>query len=86
MRSHINHFAGGLRRVWPVVIPIALFAAPGCKESAPEDVFVNEDTTEAIVFVKTDAEETLNRSWAASNLYKLSPISCRAPSSFRSVG
>jgi hypothetical protein len=46
----------------------------GCKQSAPEDVFVQEESTEAIVFVKTEAEETLNRSWASSNLYKLSPI------------
>jgi Tol biopolymer transport system component len=26
------------------------------------------------VFVKTTGEETLNRSWASGNLYKLSPI------------
>ncbi|HKK70938.1 MAG TPA: hypothetical protein VKA86_06955 [Candidatus Krumholzibacteria bacterium] len=54
---------------------LALFGAAGCRESAPDDVFDSEETTEAIVFVKTAAEETLNRSRAASNLYKLSPIS-----------
>lgn len=63
------------RRLWPVGLAVVLLAPAGCKTSAPEDVFVREDSTEAIVFVKTPAEETLNRSWAASNLYKLSPIS-----------
>lgn len=53
---------------------LALLAS-GCRESAPKDVFDREETTEALVFVKTTAEETLNRSWASSNLYKLSPIS-----------
>ena len=33
-----------------------------------------EPTTDALVFVKTDAVETLNRNWANGNLYKLSPI------------
>jgi hypothetical protein len=32
------------------------------------------ETTDALVFVKTTAEETLNRTWAEGNLYKLSPI------------
>lgn len=63
-----------LRRIWPAGL-VALVAFAGCKESAPEDVFVPEESTEAIVFVKTEAEETLNRSWGASNLYRLSPIS-----------
>jgi hypothetical protein len=47
----------------------------GCRDSAPDDVIVEEETTAAIVFVKTKGEETLNRSWAVGNLYKLSPIS-----------
>lgn len=47
----------------------------GCRDSAPDDVIVEEETTAAIVFVKTTGEETLNRSWAEGNLYKLSPIS-----------
>lgn len=47
----------------------------GCRDSAPDDVIVQEETTAAIVFVKTKGEETLNRSWAEGNLYKLSPIS-----------
>ncbi len=46
----------------------------GCRGSAPDDLIQQETTTDAIVFVKTDAEETLNRTWAAANLYKLSPI------------
>jgi len=53
---------------------IALTLA-GCRESAPDDLIVHEETTAAIVFVKTTGEETLNRSWAEGNLYKLSPIS-----------
>jgi len=47
----------------------------GCREDAPDDIIVTEETTEALVFVKTTAEETLNRSWADGNLFKLSPIS-----------
>jgi hypothetical protein len=45
-----------------------------CRDSAPDDLIQEEPTTEALVFVKTDAEETLNRTWADGNLYKLSPI------------
>jgi len=54
---------------------VALASVAGCRESVPDDVIVEEETTEAIVFVKTRGEETLNRSWAEGNLYKLSPIS-----------
>ncbi len=60
------------------LLPIALFIlalAPGCEENAPDDLIMVEETTEAIVFVKTKGEETLNRSNAEGNLYKLSPIS-----------
>jgi len=53
-----------------LVLPIA-----GCRDSAPDDIIVEEETTEAIVFLKTKGEESLNRSWAEGNLYKLSPIS-----------
>ncbi len=50
-------------------------ALAGCKKSAPDDLFVAEQTTAALVFIKSQDAETLNRSWAESNLYKLSPIS-----------
>ena len=55
---------------------VVLLALPfvGCRDSAPDDVIVQEETTAALVFVKTLGEETLNRSWAEGNLYKLSPI------------
>ncbi len=52
-----------------------LLGTAGCRESAPEDILNQEDTTQAIVFVKTDGEETLNRSRANGNLFRLSPIS-----------
>jgi hypothetical protein len=47
----------------------------GCRDSAPDDLIIQENTTDALVFVKTAGEETLNRSWASGNLFKLSPIS-----------
>ena len=47
----------------------------GCRDSAPDDLIQPETTTEALVFVKSKATETLNRTWAEGNLYKLSPIS-----------
>jgi len=53
---------------------IALLGLTGCRDSAPDDLIQEEPTTDALVFVKSEGEETLNRSWAASNLYKLSPI------------
>jgi mono/diheme cytochrome c family protein len=49
--------------------------AAGCHNSAPDDLIVQVQTTDALVFVKSKATETLNRSWADANLYKLSPIS-----------
>jgi hypothetical protein len=55
-----------------LVLPLA---ATGCRNSAPDDLIQQESTTEALVFVKTKATETLNRTWAEGNLYKLSPIS-----------
>jgi len=57
------------------LLGLLAMAFVGCRDSAPDDVIVQEETTEAIVFVKTKGEESLNRSWAEGNLYKLSPIS-----------
>lgn len=57
-----------------VCVALAL-PVTGCRDSAPDDVIIKQETTEALVFVKTKGEETLNRSWAEGNLYKLSPIS-----------
>ncbi len=60
----------------PLATAMLLAAAlAGCRSSAPDDLIQPETTTEALVFVKTPAEETLNRTWAEGNLYKLSPIS-----------
>ncbi|MBK9776563.1 MAG: PD40 domain-containing protein [bacterium] len=53
----------------------AVLTTGGCRRNAPDDVIVQAETTHALVFVKTDGEETLNRSWAGGNLYKLTPIS-----------
>ncbi len=47
----------------------------GCRDSAPDDLILQTPTTDALVFVKADAEETLNRTNGSSNLFKLSPIS-----------
>ena len=66
--GHIKLWSGA--RVALLALTLA-----GCRQSAPDDLIVHEETTAAIVFVKTTGEETLNRSWAESNLYKLSPIS-----------
>ena len=61
---------------WAALAALPVLAAvPGCRKSAPDDLFVAEQTTDALVFVKSAEEETLNRSWGYSNLYKLSPIS-----------
>lgn len=58
-----------------LALALALAGSTSCRESAPDDLIQQEETTDALVFVKSEGEETLNRSWAASNLYKLSPIS-----------
>jgi len=50
-------------------------AAAGCRDSAPDDLILQTPTTDALVFVKADAEETLNRTNGSSNLFRLSPIS-----------
>jgi hydrazine synthase alpha subunit-like protein/WD40 repeat protein len=56
------------------LLPALAVGSVGCRDSAPDDLIQQEPTTEALVFVKTDAEETLNRTSASGNLYKLSPI------------
>src|SRR6267378_1138125 len=33
----------------------------GCRDSAPDDLILQTSSTDALVFVKADAEETLNR-------------------------
>jgi hypothetical protein len=54
-----------------LALPLGL---AGCKGSAPNDLIQQQASTDALVFVKQTGEETLNRTWAPSNLYKLSPI------------
>ena len=58
----------------PALMLLAALGIPGCRDSAPDDLIQQEPTTDALVFVKTTAVETLNRTWAPGNLYKLSPI------------
>ena len=58
-----------------LVLVTALTGSLGCRGSAPEDLIGGEQSTEMLVFVKASAEETLNRTRAASNLYLLVPIS-----------
>ncbi len=53
---------------------ILQFGLAGCRGSAPDDLIQQESTTDALVFVKTQGAETLNRSAVSGNLYKLSPI------------
>ncbi len=64
-----------LRAAFVTALLLAGFTQTGCRESAPDDLILQTPTTEALVFVKADEEETLNRTNGASNLYKLSPIS-----------
>ena len=54
-----------------LALPVAV---TGCRDSAPEDLIQQETTTEALVFVKSSASETLNRTEASGNLFILSPI------------
>ena len=65
-----SHARGTFRSLLTVGILLQI-GATGCRESAPDDLIQQENTTDALVFVKTDGEETLNRSWASGNLYKL---------------
>lgn len=53
----------------------ALALVAGCKQRAPDDLVQQEETTESLVFVKTQAAESLNRTREESNLWKLTPIS-----------
>lgn len=74
MPNRLSH-----RALKPIVMPLAAacllqMALTGCRDSAPDDLIQQEPTTDALVFVKTTADETLNRSGDAGNLYKLSPI------------
>jgi hypothetical protein len=62
-------------RVLLMAAPLWLLGLAGCRNSAPDDLIQQVQTTDALVFVKTRATETLNRTWADGNLYKLSPIS-----------
>ena len=55
-----------------LVLPLGI---AGCRSNAPDDLINQVRTTQALVFVKSKATETLNKSWADANLYKLSPIS-----------
>jgi len=71
--ARTNHF-DGLYLLAGALLVLGL-SGFGCRDSAPDDVIVEEETTAALVFVKTKGEESLNRSWAEGNLYKLSPIS-----------
>lgn len=66
-------------RLKPLALWLAVLLLPGaltgCRESAPSDLIQQVSTTQALVFVKATSSETLNRTNASSNLYKLSPIS-----------
>jgi hypothetical protein len=69
-----------LRAFQALIAPLAAACllqatATGCRDSAPDDLIQQEETTQAVVFVKTTASGTLNRTEAPANLYKLSPIS-----------
>jgi Hydrazine synthase alpha subunit middle domain/WD40-like Beta Propeller Repeat len=57
-----------------VVLSLAPWVS-SCRDDAPADIIQSQNTTDALVFVKTTTEETLNRTWADGNLYTLSPIS-----------
>ncbi|MFI5370835.1 MAG: hypothetical protein ACHQ52_04685 [Candidatus Eisenbacteria bacterium] len=67
------------RTVSALIVPLVAACAfqavlVGCRGSAPQDLIQQESTTEAIVFVKTKATETLNKTNVEGNLFKLSPI------------
>lgn len=75
MRKRPLHLAPAALVASLALVLLLAFGVTGCRESAPDDLIQQEQTTDALVFVKTTAEETLNRTWAPGNLYKLSPIS-----------
>jgi hypothetical protein len=71
-----THYRARLDRPALVIAFLAgALSLTGCQQSAPDDLILQTSTTDALVFVKADAEETLNRTNGNSNLYKLSPIS-----------
>jgi hypothetical protein len=71
-----THLGARLERPALVIAVLAgALALTGCQQSAPDDLILQTPTTDALVFVKADAEESLNRTNGSSNLYKLSPIS-----------
>jgi mono/diheme cytochrome c family protein len=73
LKSHLKpDWATALRLL--AIVLLAPMSMTACRDSAPDDLIQQEETTDALVFVKTDDAETLNRSWAYGNLYKLSPI------------
>ena len=71
-KQHLNLWA---KRLICGAFAASLLSAAGCRNSAPADLISQEDTTEALVFVKAEGEETLNRTRADGNLFILSPIS-----------
>jgi len=75
MTNRTLHRARRLRLGLPIAILAGGLGLAGCRESAPDDLILQTPTTDALVFVKADAEETLNRTNGSSNLYVLSPIS-----------
>ncbi len=67
-------------RYGAVFLPLVVLAGlslTSCNESAPDDLILQTTSTDALVFVKAEAEETLNRTNGSANLYKLSPISAQ---------
>jgi hypothetical protein len=76
MLTHLDRPGRAVARTLIVAACAAVLPAlAGCRGSAPDDLIQDEPSTDALVFVKTQEEETLNRTWAEGNLYKLSPIS-----------
>jgi len=75
MQNRTLAFAPRLGSCLAIASLLTMAMGSGCKESAPDDLVLAEDTTEALVFVKTEGEESLNRSRSSGNLFKLSPIS-----------
>ena len=63
------------RRSWFAIAVLSGLMYAGCNGSAPDDVFVDANATEALVFVKAERAETLNEGGIESNLYVLQPIS-----------
>ena len=62
------------KRIWMPLV-LAAGCAAGCNGSAPDDLIGGAQSTDALVFVKASAQESLNRTRSQSNLYILQPIS-----------